>query len=77
MSVFQVFTGKYDLVSGGVESRRKNAEFVGRTAADAFEELRYWPVEFGMTPPKRGGECPENWPEAADEVAARITSLVG
>ena len=77
VSVFQVFTGKYDLVSGGIESRRKNAEFVGRTAADAFEELSYWPVEFEMTPPKRGGERPENWHDVSDETTDRIASLIG
>ncbi|MFC6939508.1 hypothetical protein ACFQE8_05945 [Salinirubellus sp. GCM10025818] len=72
VSVFQVFTGYYDLASGGVSSKRENAEFVGRVAADSFAELRYRPVEFGMTPPKRGGGRPGEWREVADDTADRI-----
>ncbi|PSQ10821.1 hypothetical protein BRC93_08185 [Halobacteriales archaeon QS_5_70_15] len=72
VSAFQGFTGYYDLASGGVSSKRRNAEFVGRVAADSFGELSYHPVEFEMIPPKRGGERPDEWREVADETAGHI-----
>jgi hypothetical protein len=74
--VCQVFTGYYDLVSGDVSSKRKNAEFVGRVAAERFAHLVYHPVEFDMTPPKRGASRPENWRDVADEVAENIVRLL-
>jgi hypothetical protein len=74
VTAFQVFTGYYDLASGGVSSKRENAEFVGRVAADGFDRLSYHPVEFGSTPPKRGGERPEDWREVADATADRIAA---
>ncbi|WP_435156111.1 hypothetical protein [Haladaptatus sp. DFWS20] len=55
-SVFQVFTGYYDLASGGVSSKREVAEFVGSVAAESFEHVSFLPVTFGLEPPKRGGE---------------------
>lgn len=70
--VSQVFTGYYDLASGGISSKRKNAEFVGRVAADTFENLTYWPVDFELTPPKRGGDRPSEWKSVADEVARDV-----
>jgi hypothetical protein len=76
VSAFQVFTGYYDLASGGVSSKRANAEFVGRVAADALTGFEYHAVEFEMTPPKRGGERPETWREAADGTADRIVELL-
>jgi hypothetical protein len=76
VSAFQVFTGYYDLASGGVSSKRENAEFVGRVAADAFEHLSYRPVEFGLTPPKRGGERPDRWARVADGTADRIADAL-
>jgi hypothetical protein len=60
------------LASGGVSSQRQNAEFVGRVAADAFDRLSYSPVEFGLTPPKRGGERPDDWELVTEETAAEI-----
>lgn len=43
VAVVQLFTGYYDLASGGVSSKRLNAEFVGsvaaETVADAAEEI--------------------------------------
>jgi len=72
VSAFQVFTGYYDLASGGVSSKRENAEFVGRVAADSFQYLTYHPVEFDLVPPKRGGERPENWRSVADETVDRL-----
>jgi len=70
--VFQLFTRYYDLASGGVSSKRKNAEFVGRTAADVFDHVTYHPVEFGVVPPKRGGDRPDGWRDAADAVVTTI-----
>jgi hypothetical protein len=74
IDAFQLFTGYYDLASGGVSSKRENAEFVGRTAADSVPGLAYRPLDFGLTPPKRGGERPDGWREAADEAVERIVS---
>ena len=70
--VFQVFTRYYDLVSGDISSKRKNAEFVGRVAADALDGLSYRSLTIDVDPPKRGGERPENWQEATDAVAETI-----
>jgi hypothetical protein len=74
--VCQVFTGYYDLQSGGVSSKRENAEFVGSVAEDAFDRFRYRPVRFDLIPPKRGGERPEGWRARTDETAAEIASLL-
>jgi hypothetical protein len=68
----QAFTGYYDLASGGVSSKRKNAEFVGRVAADGLDRLAYHPVEFDLAPPKRGGERPENWQAVVDRTADEV-----
>ncbi len=72
VSVFQVFTGYYDLDSGGVSSKRETAEFVGDVAADSFEHVSFSPVTFGLEPPKRGGEWPENWKLVAEETVRKI-----
>ena len=75
--VLQLFTRYYDLVNGGVSSKRKNAEFVGRTAADAFERVHYSPLDFDIEPPKRGGEPPNDWRSAADAVVETVTDRLG
>lgn len=74
IAVFQVFTGYYNLASGGISSKRKNAEFVGRTASKRFDHLTYRAVDFDLDPPKRGGEWPEGWLSVADETATAIAS---
>jgi hypothetical protein len=74
--VAQVFTAKYDLVSGGVNSRRQNAEFVGRVAADTFDRLSYHPIDLALDPPKRGGDLPKDWQESVDDAADRVEDLV-
>ena len=74
--VCQVFTGYYDLARGGVSSKRENAEFVGRVAADAFDRVSYSPVDFDLDPPKRGGEWPDDWKRRADECARRIDAAL-
>lgn len=70
--MFQVFTRYYDLVSGDISSKRKNAEFVGRVAADALDGLSYRSLTIDVDPPKRGGERPESWQGATDAVAETI-----
>jgi hypothetical protein len=71
--LFQVFTRYYDLTDGGISSKRLNAEFVGRMAADAIEGLSYHPLELDLTPPKRGSERPAGWQETSDAAAGAIT----
>jgi hypothetical protein len=70
--LFQVFTRYYDLTDSGVSSKRLNAEFVGRVAADAIEGLSYRPLPIDVDPPKRGGERPAGWREATDTVVETI-----
>ena len=70
--VVQVFTAYYDLASGGVSSKRKNAEFVGQAAQRALDGVTYHPVKFDLDPPKRGGEWPREWREVADETVDAI-----
>lgn len=72
--LFQVFTRYYDLANGGVSSKRRNAEFVGRMAADALDDVSYHPLTVDVDPPKRGGERPAGWCEATDAVAETIAS---
>lgn len=72
----QIFSDYYDLKSGGVSSKRLNAEFVGQVASDALPGLSYHPVEFAMVPPKRNAARPENWQAVADDTAALIAPLL-
>lgn len=69
--VCQVFSAYYDLVGGGVSTKRENATFVGRLAADAYAGVTYRAVDLAIDPPKRGGDPPEDWEHAvADAVSA-------
>ncbi|WP_423743478.1 hypothetical protein V5735_10510 (plasmid) [Haladaptatus sp. SPP-AMP-3] len=72
ISVVQVFTGYYDLSSGGVSSKREIAEFVGTVTADSFEHVSFSPVTFGLEPPKRGSGWPDGWRAVADETVREI-----
>ena len=74
--VFQVFTRHYDLASGGVASKRENAEFVGRIAADSIETLTYHPITFDLDPPTRGGDRPPGWQAVADEVVGAVVGTI-
>ncbi len=76
ITVFQVFTGYYALSSGGVSSKREVAEFVGDVTADSFEQVSFSPVTFGLEPPKRGGEWPEEWEGVAEETIEEIVRKV-
>lgn len=77
VDVVQAFTGYYDLQSGGVSAKRLNAEFVGETAARAFDRMTYRAVDVDLDPPKRGGDWPAGWTAVAEETAARIAEGVG
>jgi hypothetical protein len=72
--VYQLFTGYYDLGSGGVSSKRRNAEFVGRVAARSVPAMTYEPLDLEIDPPKRGGERPTDWDAAVDDAGARIAN---
>ena len=72
IAVAQVFTAYYDLTDGSISSKRENAEFVGRTAAESIDRLSYQPVDFDLTPPKRGDDWPADWEQTADRTAERI-----
>lgn len=74
--ICHVFSEYYDLASGGVSSKRLNAEFVGRVASESLPGLSYHPIEFAMTPPKRGTKLPENWRTVADETGSEIVQLL-
>jgi len=76
VDVVQLFTGYYDLQSGGVSSKRLNAEFVGERAAEAFGRLSYRAVDLAVDPPKRGGERPAGWEAAVAEAAADVAGSV-
>ena len=74
--VAQVFSGYYDLASGGVSTKRANAEFVGRAAADSAERLEYHPVDLAIDPPKRGGDLPGTWTSAVEDAVERVAGAV-
>ncbi|NHN60920.1 hypothetical protein [Halorussus rarus] len=74
--VCQVFSGYYDLASGGVSSKREVAEFVGETAAASVERVTFHPLRLPIDPPKRGGERPDDWRARTDETAAAVADLL-
>ncbi|MFH5800361.1 hypothetical protein [Haladaptatus sp. CMAA 1911] len=76
ISVVQVFTGYYELASGGVSSKREIAEFVGNVTADSFEHVSFAPVTFGLEPPKRGDEWPDGWETVANGTIREIVGEV-
>lgn len=75
--ILQLFTNYYDLASGGVSSKRKNAEFVGKTAADSLDHLSYRPLDFEIDPPKSGEKRPSKWQDITDSTAKMIVSKIG
>lgn len=74
--VCQLFSGYYDLQSGGVSSKREVAEFVGETAAESVESVAFRSMRLPIDPPKRGGEPPAEWRARTDETAAEIDALL-
>lgn len=71
--ICQAFSAYYDLAGGGVSTKRENAAFVGRLAADAFDRVRFHAVEFPVEPPKRGTAWPDDW---ADALATTVEAVV-
>ncbi len=76
ITVIQLFTQKYDLESGGVSSKRENAEFVGHIAADALDNLAYLSLDFNLDPPKAGGDLPEDWRQVTDSMVIAIEEAI-
>lgn len=76
VTVMQIFTEYYTLKRGGVNSKRKNAEFVGNVAAETFDGVSYISLTFAMDPPKRGKEWPTQWQDLADATAESISDTV-
>jgi hypothetical protein len=74
--IFQLFSGYYDLASGGLSSKREVAEFVGETAAESVERVSFHPLGLPIDPPKKGGDRPERWQAKTDETASEIASLL-
>ncbi|WP_276280176.1 hypothetical protein [Halorussus caseinilyticus] len=74
--VCQLFSGYYDLASGGVSSKREVAEFVGETAAESVEHVSFHPLRIPIDPPKRGGDWPQGWRVRTNETAAEVGSLL-
>ena len=74
--ILQLFTNHYDLISGGVSSKRKNAEFVGETAAELLEHLTYHPIDFEIDPPKSGEDRPPQWKDATDSTGEKLASII-
>ena len=74
--VCQLFSGYYDLASGGTSSKREVAEFVGETAAESVENVEFHPLRLPIDPPRKGGERPEDWRARIDETAADLASLL-
>jgi len=67
-----VFTDYYDLAEGGVSSKRENAEFVGDLAATALDGFDYEAHSLPVSPPKRGGDPPDGWRAAVENLAAAL-----
>ena len=74
--ILQLFTNHYDLISGGVSSKRKNAEFVGETAAELLEHLTYHSIDFEIDPPKSGEDRPPQWEDITDSTAKKLASVI-
>jgi len=74
--VVQLFTNHYNLVSGGVSSKRKNAEFVGKTAAELLDHLIYYPIDFEIDPPKSGESRPPEWKNVTNSTAEKIAAII-
>ena len=76
VTVVQIFTGYYDLATGGVSSKRKNAEFIGHIAEDAINSLSYYSVDFDPEPPKRGNDWKKDWKASAEKTLSEVSNRV-
>ncbi|MFC6952505.1 hypothetical protein [Halorubellus litoreus] len=74
--VCQVFSAYYDLARGGVSTKRENATFVGRLAADAHEHVAYHAIDLPVDPPKRGNDPAEGWEAGVQEAVRTVASVL-
>ncbi|GAD52279.1 hypothetical protein MBEHAL_1039 [Halarchaeum acidiphilum MH1-52-1] len=72
----QLFSNYYDLDSGGISSKRENAEFVGRLAGEHVAGITYAALDLSVTPPKHGATPSEEWGAAVSAAADDIASLL-
>jgi hypothetical protein len=74
--VCQVFSAYYDLVSGGVSTKRENAAFVGRLAERADDRVAFHAIDFPVDPPKRGDDPPADWTHGVDAVVEDVVAAI-
>lgn len=74
--VCQVFSAYYDLVNGGVSTKRENATFVGRLAERADDRVAFHAVDLPVNPPKRGDDPPAGWERGVDDAVAAVASAL-
>ena len=70
--ILQLFSRYYDLASGGVSTKRRNAAFVGERVVETVEAATYTAVTLDIDPPKRGGDLPEGWRGSVEDAVDRI-----
>jgi len=70
--VVQLFSRYYDLASGGVSTKRRNAAFVGDRVAETVTAATFAAVTLDVDPPKRGGDLPEGCLESVEAAADRV-----
>lgn len=75
--VVQLFTAYYDLVRGGVSSKRRNAEFVGDRIAASVPHVSYHGLSLPLSPPRADGDLPDDWATAVDTVVESVCGAVG
>ncbi|WP_435100840.1 hypothetical protein [Halarchaeum sp. P4] len=73
----QLFSDYYDLDSGGVSSKRENAEFVGNLATAHVEGFAYDGLDLTLAPPKHGATPDGEWEGAVTDAADAVASLLG
>lgn len=74
--VVQLFTAYYDLVRGGVSSKRQNAEFVGNRIAASVPHVTYHGVSLPLSPPRADGDLPDDWQTAVETVVEYVCDVV-
>lgn len=72
----QAFTRYYDLADGDVSAKRKNAEFAGRTVAEAVDRVDYRGVTLAVDPPRGDADPPAGWQEAVDALVETVVGAV-
>jgi hypothetical protein len=74
--VVQLFTAYYDLVRGGVSSKRQNAEFVGDRIATAVPHVSYHGVSLPLSPPRADGDLPDDWRDAVETAVGSVSDAL-